>query len=326
MSEHSSEVRTYDNMALNTFQQCQQKYEYFIEQSIVPEGQGEALGFGIALHSGRESYKRRIMEGVKHHDAIEDGVQAYEASWHKEMPVWMKDVKKDGNRRGLKNGGRLLRGYLAKYGQATRPLYIEVPFAVYVGDADDGIPIIATGIIDEICEYQGQVYVLDLKTTTYEPTPDYFMGFRTSSAMMGYCVAVEETTGRPCAGAMIDAVWVRNIHSRSPRANIQLQDHFKSDIISYTTEQLDEWKQNVKATVEDITTAKKRNFYRRNWGDACKNYGGCEYRKICGATPAIRNTIIRNDYKKSVWNPLGEVRNDNQVDNVQRETTGQATS
>jgi hypothetical protein len=301
-------VQTYDNMALNTFQQCQRKYEFFIKRHLVPESQGEALGFGIALHAGRERYRNLIMAGSTHDVAADAAIQSYEDAWNKEMPLWMTDPKKGGNRRGIKNGGRLLRGYLAKYGEWCKPVNIEVPFAAYVGDSTAGTPIIASGIIDEICEYEGQLYVLDLKTTTYEPDSKFFNKFRVSSAMMGYCVAVEETIGKPIAGAIIHAIWVRNIHSRSPRANIQLQDHYKADIITYTADQLLEWRQNIKATVDDIEIAEKRNYFRRNWGDACNNYNGCEYAKICGSDPSVRERIIENDFIVRVWDPTAPER------------------
>ena len=303
----SESIRTFDNTALNAFQTCQKKYQYFIEDGVVPETTSEPLAFGISLHAGREHYQRLRMSGVPHLDANDEAVKKFESIWDKEIPDSLKTPLKSGDRRGKTNGGRLLRGYLAKYGEFGKPLHIEVPFACFLGKSADGEPVLVSGILDEICEYQGQTYVLDLKTTTYEPDARFFESFRTSSAMMGYIFAVEETLGIQVAGVMIHAIWVRNIHYNKPR-KVPLQDHFRANIITYTPEQLDEWKTNVLYTVEDIKTAKSRGYYRFNWGDACKNYGGCEYKSICGATPANRKTLIANNFRQSRWDPLGLAR------------------
>ena len=300
-------VKTYDNTALNNFQTCQKKYEYFIRSGIVPPDTSEPLAFGIALHAGREKYQLLTMSGVTHLDASDAAVRRFTEVWDEEMPARMKVPTKVSDRRGKNNGTRLLLGYLGKYGSFTKPLHIEVPFAVHIGRSPGGEDVLVSGIIDEICEFNGQTYVLDLKTSSYEPDGRFFSAFHTSSQMMGYVHCVEETLGIPIAGAMIHAVWVRSIGSVKPR-KVSLPDHFRADVITYTPEQLDEWKTNVLHTVDDIKSAEKRNYFRFNWGDACKNYGGCEYVKICGATPLIRPQIINNDYKRSTWNPLGADR------------------
>ena len=300
-------ITTYDNTALSNFKTCQKKYDLFINQGVVPLDTSEPLAFGIALHAGREKYQLLRMSGVPHLNASDDAVTRFKEVWDNEMPARMKGPNKVSDRRGKNNGARLLIGYLGKYGEFTKPLHIEVPFAVHLGQSPGGEDVIISGIIDEICEYNGQTYVLDLKTSSYEPDGRFFSSFHTSAQMMGYVYCVEETLGIPIAGAMIHAVWVRSIGSAKPR-KVPLPDHFRADVITYTPEQLDEWKRNTLFTVDDIKTAESRNYFRFDWDNACKNYGGCEYRKICGATPLIRQQIIANDFKRSTWNPLGADR------------------
>ena len=112
-------VKTYDNTALNSFQTCQKKYEYFIERGVVGTATSEALAFGIALHAGREKYQLQRMAGVQHLPASDDAVTRFKESWEQEMPDRMKGQNKASDRRGKGNGSRLLIGYLGKYGEFT---------------------------------------------------------------------------------------------------------------------------------------------------------------------------------------------------------------
>ncbi len=38
---------------------------------------------------------------------------------------------------------------------------------------------------------------------------------------------------------------------------------------------------------------------------ACGNYGGCEFRKVCGSVPGVRKNLLEGSFRKrDRWDPI----------------------
>lgn len=300
-----------DNHALSNYQDCPQKFCYRMVDGIVQKGGKASAKFGISLHAGREAYRKAIQQGVGHTGALSRAVTSATARWDVEMPIEYKQPHLAADKRSKSSLTTLLQGYLNKFSnQYYEPIHVEVPFAIHVGQSRlfPGRDVIATGIIDEVCRFNGGLYVLDLKSCgdLWGPTPNWFNQFRTSSQCMGYVRAAEETLGEKVCGVIIHAIWVKL--PPGPRSKLSFQDYFRGDVFCYSTSQLDEWQSNFINSVDDCERAQKEGRWRRVLGTACTNYGGCAYQPLCSSPPETRAQLIKLDYEVERWVPLAEKR------------------
>ena len=304
----------HDNSAISIYRTCHQKFAYRMVNGLVLKGGSAGAAFGTTLHAGREAYRKAILGGVQHSDAVEQAVLAVTATWQAEMPAAYANPAMATDRRSQASAVHLLRGYLAKFGnQYYTPVHIEVPFAIHAGQSRlfPGTDIIYTGIIDEICRFNNSLYVLDLKScgTIFGPNPEWFKQFRTSSQCKGYVRAAEETIGEKVAGVIIHAIWVKNLPG--PKSKTKFEDYFRGDVFCYSTSQLDEWQDKFCQAVDEVERA-KLEAPTKGWDmqsdSACMLYGGCPYNGLCASPPETRPQLIKMDYEVKPWVPLKDKR------------------
>lgn len=79
---------------------------------------------------------------------------------------------------------------------------------------------------------------------------------------------------------------------------------FERILVTRTPSLIDEWKRNAIRSVLGHLDDMQANDFRRNY-EACTNYGGCRYARLCGADPTHRRYLKANEYKVvPPWNPL----------------------
>jgi hypothetical protein len=158
-------------------------------------------------------------------------------------------------------------------------------------EADNGLML--SGHLDRLVEYGGKPYIQDQKTTATTITPRYFEQWNTDTQMSLYTFAGKSIFGIPVKGVVIDAAQIAVGFSRFERGFT-----FRDD------PQLNEWYDNAMFHVEAARNATREQVFPMNTS-SCNNYGGCQFRHVCGRSPAVRKQFLEADfYKGERWDPL----------------------
>lgn len=293
-----------DNHVLETYRTCEEKYRLSIKEQWVKSSHAPELAFGLAMHSARAQYKKDMLKnGVGDLDlAVDSGLMV----WDNEMPDEMKTEVMIDNMRSRRNFERLARGYFAKYGGPEfKPLHVETPGKKFLGTTPGGWHVNYVYTIDEVVEHNGRIYPLEFKTTSGWTPPDarFFSKFDNSSAITGYIWAVVHHCGLIVSGAIIHAMWVHAEPLATSRSKYKLEDYFKMSYTYRDDGQIEEWKRNTLLTCDDIVRSVQENRWKRADGHPCNLFSGCQFKKVCEATPASRERLLEMDYIKHSWNP-----------------------
>ena len=306
----TNRVVVIDNHILSTYEACKRKGYYRDVLELVPNERGPALGFGITLHAAREAYIREALKSpaatvLDQSFAVEAGLVALRETWAKEMPEEYKDPAKFLDKRSLSNAEKLFRGYIAKYGpQDYVPMYVEVPFTVGLGVSLDGWEVVWSGIIDDLCRFDGGLYVVDLKTSSWPLGSTFFRNFRLSQQLMGYVFAARQIVSPDVIGAMIHGLWVHAEPIRKTTKTVPIDDYYKVDMYIWTDSQLEEWRTSVLSKVDEMQRAKLTEDFPMNLGQACSVYGKCSYQDLCLGSPEVRDRLIQLGYRHEKWDPI----------------------
>jgi hypothetical protein len=298
-----------DNHVVETYRTCEEKYRLMLHENWVPAGRASELAFGIAMHAGRAKFKKLVMQHgwVNTQTAIDEAVRVGLEVWEKEQNNEMKTEVMIDDKRGATNYARLLRGYLAKYGDPVeyKPVRVEVPGQRLLGTTPDGWEMHYVYTIDEVVEHKGKVWPVEFKTASGFGPPDdrWFAQFNNKASVTGYVWATEQELGTDVGGAIIHGMWVHAEPKSTSRSKYTLPDYFKMDYSYRNDEQIAEWKKNTLLTGDDIVRSVEKNRWKRADGLACNVFNGCAMKKICQATPGVRDKLLEMDYVKWEWNP-----------------------
>ncbi len=317
MSEN--EVEIWDATKLSSYV-CEMRGHYAMERHLQPNEPSEALAFGIAFHKAVEVWTQISQQPAL--DAVNAGKSAFLKVWEAELPQDLRDkLELEGNRRSIQNGFRLFEAFTRKFPieMFDKIVATETPFTLYLGRSPRGRDISWSGILDRAVIWQGGLYYVDIKTSSYSLDDKFFSQFRLSSQMTGYTWAGRELQLGEFTGVMIQAVEVKipatgiklrkdgKPYAVQPR---QVDDLLGVDIIPIIPEHIDEWKADTLQKIDDIYAARERKHWRRDRGEICNSYAsasnpnGCPFKRICTAHPDLREGIIQENYKEKIWNPL----------------------
>jgi hypothetical protein len=300
-----------DAHLLKTYRACQQKFNLFELLHIVGRSRKAAPSFGIAMHEGIEHFRKAKMAGKKYTEAYKIGAEALLAAYKKFMPKEsMMEVMQD-DRRSPKNALRIFTGYCEHYEPvALKFLYVESPFALYLGPVETingPKDVVYVGIIDGVFDMGGQIYVNDLKSTAWTISEHYLEGFKMDQGLLGYMVAARELLNVDTHQAIVHAMWIQ-AEAKDPKRAKKLDEYFHTKELYWEDSQITEWHQNVLNTVAEIEMRKADGKWIMDFGQNCGAFGGCDYRAICSAPPAIRAQLIKMDYDFGMWSPLEDER------------------
>ena len=306
--DFENKIITADNHCLETYRTCEEKYRLALHEHWVPLSKASALAFGIAMHEARAEYKQAILYRMPYtqSEIIEHALQTGLASWEEKMPHEMKTEVMVDDKRGRKNFERLARGYFEKYGGPEfQPTQVEVPGKQFLGITPNGWTFNYVYTIDEIVKHRDKLYPLEFKTDgeMWPPNDVWFSQFHTKASITGYIWACEKHFGYDIGGAIIHAMWVHSEPKSGYKGKYTLPDYFKMDYTYRDDDQIAEWKHNTLITGDDIVRSVREGRWKRDDGYSCNLFGGCDFKKVCGATPGVREQLLKLDYKKHEWNP-----------------------
>jgi hypothetical protein len=287
----------WDATSVETAQTCLRKYYYRLLLNLTPKRSSVHLIFGGIYASALEQFYMLRSEGLSIDDALRITVRsALEASWNKAagQPLEFDDP--------AKTRSNLLRSIIwyvdqfadereagiTTYHLASGRAAVELSFALEFADG-----IMYCGHLDRVVEYAGGLYWMDQKTTKSTITPRFFDQFKPHNQFMGYTWAGQAILHSPVKGGIIDAAQIAVGFTR-----------FERYPVTFTRDQLDEWRENTLETIARAQEATRRGKFPMNLA-SCGNYGGCPYRTLCQRSPSVRGNFIEGDYEhREPWEPI----------------------
>lgn len=293
----------WDSTSIGWAQKCPRYYQYKMLGCWESKLTSVHLVFGGHYATALEHFHKHIAKGLDFETALEEVVQEIL------IATWEIDENGEGkpwnSMHAAKTRESLIRSiiwYIDNFKEdptktvilSNGAAAVEYSFSLSV---DNGITI--CGHLDRVCEYSGDYYIMDQKTTGTTISPSFFEQFNPSTQMSLYTFAGKAIFDLPIKGVIIDGAQIAVGFTR-----------FERGMTFRTDEQLDEW---YDGTMQDITRIQDLTL-ELNGGiikdmpmnpTACGNYGGCEFRGICSKSPQVRESFLAGAFnKRKVWNPL----------------------
>lgn len=292
---------------------CERRGHYAMERHLRSNEPSEALAFGIAFHKAVEVWTKASIDdvtsamtnGTCHRNPIEEGKAAFVEAWAANLPQDLQDkLELEGNRRSIANGYRLFEAFTRKFPieMFDKIVATETPFTLYLGRTPSGHEVSWSGILDRAVIWQGGLYYVDIKTSSFPLDDRFFSQFRLSGQLYGYAWAGQELQLGEFTGVMIQAVEVK-APAKTARGRT-VEELLGVDIIPLLPEHIEEWKTDTLRKIDLIYEARERQSWTRNRGEICNSYTGCPFRRVCLAHPDLREDIIKENYVEEEWNPL----------------------
>jgi hypothetical protein len=277
-----------DSQVLSSMQTCPTYYAYRHVLNMKPrkislaaiglptdqpkaERKSSSLALGLVAHDALKVHYEQIRAGNKPSDFL---------------PLVLSRIESSGEENELTQKERqhifqMYVEYVAKYeNERFEVLAVEEFFQKLLYE-DDNYIVYYTGITDLVVGIQDLVMPYDHKTFS-----SYFKPHGLENQFQGYAWALGVST-----------ICVNRIGLNAKLGT------FERILFSYSPEQLEEWKTNVVLTIQDALVQQESGFYRKNY-EACGNYGGCRYKRLCTADPNHRDYLIRNEYEEvEPWDP-----------------------
>lgn len=152
-----------------------------------------------------------------------------------------------------------------------------------------GQPLLYTGRLDMICEYAGQIFGEDDKTTS-QLGASWSKQWDLRSQFTAYCWGAGKS-GFPLAGFLIRGISILKTKYETQQA------------ITYRPQwMIDQWYEALCRDLEDMKAAWQEGYFRPAFDFACNEYGGCQFRKVCLSQDAGKWLAV--DFERRRWDPV----------------------
>lgn len=288
----------WDSTSIGALKTCPRYYQLSILEGWQPRETSVHLIFGIHYHSALEYYDHLRFGGMDYEQALREVVRkVLTITWDaKKNRPWISD---DPN----KNRLTLLRSvvwYLDQFRDdpietvrlANGKPAVELSFRFDSGyTSSQGESIMLCGHMDRLATMNGKPYVLDRKTTKSTINQSFFDKFSPDNQMTLYAFAGQVVYGIPVEGIIVDGAQIAQTFTRFLRGAVP-----RSEAV------LEEWFYDFGQYLAIAETFAANNYWPMN-EKSCGNYGGCPFRKICSMSPASRETWLKADFHKRIWDP-----------------------
>lgn len=314
----------WDSTSLGLLKTCPRLYQYTMLDGWSPRGESIHLRFGQEYHSALEYYDRLMAKGVDTEDAIQLVVRSI---FTRLADGWNPDRETKAGR--YKNRDTLISlvvDYLDHFHPDPATTYIksdgspavelsfrfeldfgpercgwipdpETKQAILNEGGTPNQPYLLAGHLDRVVEFNGQLLVMDRKTTTTTLGPYYFAQYEPNNQMTLYTLAGRHILAAPIRGVIIDAA---QILLEKPNA-------FARGFTYRTDDQLGEWVEDLQTTLSVNEAYAEADHWPMN-DTSCDKFGGCRFREICSKSPSVRERFLANNFDKleenARWNPL----------------------
>lgn len=314
----------WDSTSLGYLKTCPRLYYYHMIEGWVPKEESIHLRFGQEYHTAIENYDKAIAQGMSFDDAVDLAVHQLLIN----VKDWDPDIStRAGNYKNPTTLLQLVVDYFDKYREDAFETFIlenglpavelSFRFALDWGpvagsetytvvdefgnkvseEGQPAQPYLLCGHLDRVVTYQGDLYVLDHKTTTTTPGPYYFNQWAPNNQMTLYTFAGQVVLGSVIHGVIIEAA---QILLEKPNA-------FVRGFTYRTDEGIDEWLNDLEYHLNAAEAFAEAGHWPMN-DTACDKYGGCRFREVCSKAPGVRSKFLKADFNQlpleERWNPL----------------------
>lgn len=165
-----------------------------------------------------------------------------------------------------------------------------------------------TGIIDMLAEVNGDLYVVDHKTTSII-SQDFFDGFEIAMQPTGYFAAMRAAfPDLPIKGFMANVLACRKpvaaiTKSGKPTSSKPFEAFRRQ--YHYSDWHVNEFKQDALALVEELFANVTNKFFPKKTQWCVGKYGKCPYFDVCSLPPQSRMDMLMSDqYINNTWKPV----------------------
>jgi len=311
-----------DSTSLGLFKECPRKYFYSmiagytfgdgismggVSAGYAPKDWSVHLAFGIAYHSAHECYHKRRAAGVPHDLAVREAV----------LHTLVNTVGYDNQGNTKKTKENLIRTIiwsLDRFSEAepdpAKTIILsngspaaELSFRFEMNkEAAPGQPYLLCGHLDRLVEFQGDLWVMDYKTTGGTLSGYFFDQYNPNNQMSLYILAGQVIYNVPVRGAIIDAAQVMVGFSNYARGMTHRTAAQLEEFLDTTAYHLDQMRD-----CAEYVDGDKTGFDEAAWpmnDKSCDKFGGCPFRIICSKDPAVRKNFLASNFVQRVWNPL----------------------
>lgn len=255
----NSQLKTYSNcpyLYKLKYIDCLRKVDYTITDMD--------LNFGSCIHSALEHFNKNGCTDK----AMGEGIGIFRESYI-DIP--------DEKTKTRDNGEILLNDYLA-YHRANfsqwEILEVETVDSVRIGADLDWLVK-----IDIIVKYNGNIFVVDYKSSTAKNRNMYFLSFDPNQQVSGYTYYCKKKYGQ-CAGFIPVVLFMGHRMRKYKGEPAGYWNKTEHTIIGRTKEQLEDFEKNVQIWHGKLEDSIITDSFPKN-EDNCHSYRGCGYRPLC---------------------------------------------
>jgi PD-(D/E)XK nuclease superfamily len=284
----------WDATCLEAFKRCPRLYYYKMIEGWRSKTDNIHLRFGGEFHTALQQYELVKADGLDHDECMFHVVR--------ELLYRVEDWDPDDKYKNRQFLIRSVIGWLDKYKddnavvikQANGKPAVEVSFAFELDYGPiEGQPYVLCGHLDRIVDFQGELFVMDHKTTKTTPSSYYWDQFEPNNQMTLYTLAGKVIFQTNVKGVIIDSAQLMIDTTRFTRGTTYR-----------TQDQLEEWLLDLEDHLDLALKYAKQNYWPMN-DTACDKYGGCEFRDVCSKSPSVRSHFLKGDFnQEEPWNPL----------------------
>lgn len=312
-----------DNSLVELLTTCPRALEYNRFHRRVAATNKPSLAFGSAIHLALE-YRYKTYKNMFPDAVLMDEQAQLLSKFFEENPGDPEDY------RNLNWALEIIRRYNDRYAveefqlltDENSEVQVEMSFALplftftpqyEMEGFPNAIPIIYTGRIDLPVMWDGQLFIIDHKTTSILG-PQFGDKMKMSAQQKGYCWAFEQLTKQKVAGYCINAIRVKEppaylTNPESPRKGKNTveswwQDSFVRERYFLQDGEMEEWKRNVIALITEMFWHYSNDYMpmKTAW---CNQFGRCQYFDVCSLSRTDRGVMLSSGmFMENTWNPL----------------------
>jgi hypothetical protein len=291
----------WDSTSLGWAKTCPRLYYYNMVCGYRPKEESIHLRFGQEYHKSLEQYDHLRAEGTGHQSAQVSVVRNL-LKRLVDYPEPRPDAKASILKKGRHNLIQAVIGYLDEFQNDPAQTHmkldgkpaVELSFRFELDFGDDR-PYMLCGHLDRIVNFNGDLFVMDRKTTSSTISSSYYWDqFHQNNQMTLYTIAGQIIMRSPIKGVIIDAVQLTT--SEGPKYN--------RGFTFRTQDRIDEWMDDLKIHLHNFADYADAGYWPQN-DTACDKFGGCQYRDVCSKSPNVRHHFLSSDFtQEDPWNPL----------------------
>lgn len=287
-----------DSSLIAAFRSCPRKalFEYF--QHWKPKTPSVHLHAGAAYAKGLEVARTKFfLEGASSSDAIAAGLEALLVAYGDfECPL--------DSAKSLERTAGAYEYYFSVYPlEQDHAVPITLPGGrrgiefnfvepIDVRHPETGDPILYCGRMDMVCQFAGQTFGEDDKTTS-QLGASWPRQWDLRSQFTGYCWGAAKA-GLPLAGFIVRGISILKTKYDTLQA------------ITYRPQwMIDEWyDQLIDFDVPSMIQMWESGVWGASLDHACNEFGGCTFRQVCMAAPEDRENWLDTTFERRRWDPV----------------------